>query len=483
MSHEFRSPLNSIMALSGLLLDRSDGELNSEQDQQVGYIRTAARDLLELVNDLLDLAKVEAGKVEIRPVEFEVNNLFAALRGMLRPLLLNRSVDLVFEDGTGLPSPYSDEGKTSQILRNFLSNALKFTESGEIRVAAKLAGNHEIEFSVSDTGIGIAPEHRELIFQDFVQLDSPIQRRVKGTGLGLPLSRKLARLLGGDVWVESALGKGSTFALRIPLRYQDAEAEESALPEAWTADPSGMPVLFVEDSPEIMLSYKSYLKGSSFTLVPASTTREAERVLETVCPRAIVLDIVLRGEDTWEFLTRLRTNSTTKEIPVVIISTVEDRAKGYHLGAASYLTKPIERAALIGELTTVTGEPPLNQILIIDDNEMDRYILKQQLRKLSILINEASSGTEGLRKARESMPKAIFLDLIMPDLSGFEVLQRLKNETRLKGIPVVIVTSCVINEEDRRNLLEQAVAIISKDSLAQNDVAELLRSVVKEASA
>src|SRR5580692_6994826 len=185
MSHEFRSPLNSILALSGLLLSRSDGDLSSEQDQQIGYIKRAAQDLLELVNDLLDLAKVEAGKVEVRPLEFEVENLFAALRGMLRPLLLNQAVDLIFDDATHIPRVFSDEGKVSQILRNFISNALKFTERGEIRVSAALAGDGEIRFCVSDTGIGIAAENIDLIFQDFAQVDNPIQKRVRGTGLGL----------------------------------------------------------------------------------------------------------------------------------------------------------------------------------------------------------------------------------------------------------------------------------------------------------
>src|ERR1700733_1193640 len=188
MSHEFRSPLNSILALSGLLLDRSDGELKREQEQQAGYIRKAARDLLDLVNDLLDLAKVEAGKVEAKPLDFRVGDLFAALRGMLRPVLLNQAVDLVFEDVDDVPAMFSDEGKISQILRNFISNALKFTEQGEVRVSASPTGNGDVIFSVSDTGIGIAPVDQARIFEDFVQVDNPIQRRVKGTGLGLPLS-------------------------------------------------------------------------------------------------------------------------------------------------------------------------------------------------------------------------------------------------------------------------------------------------------
>ncbi len=249
MSHEFRSPLNSILALSGLLLDRSDGELSPDQELQAQYIRKAAHDLLDLVNDLLDLAKVEAGKVEARPLDFRVADLFAALRGMLRPLLVNQSVDLVFEDVDHIPAMFSDEGKISQILRNFISNALKFTERGEVRVSAALAEDN-IVFSVADTGIGIAPQDQQRIFQDFAQVDNPIQRRVKGTGLGLPLSKKLANLLGGEVRVESQPGIGSTFSVQLPLRLE-AKVElslssESALMAA-AADTEGLPVLVLEE--------------------------------------------------------------------------------------------------------------------------------------------------------------------------------------------------------------------------------------------
>src|SRR6202453_4428084 len=207
MSHEFRSPLNSILALSGLLLDRSDGELSKEQEQQTEYIRRAARDLLDLVNDLLDLAKVEAGKVEAKPLEFRAADLFAALRGMLRPLLLNQAVDLVFDDVDQLPAMFSDEGKISQILRNFISNSLKFTERGEVRVSARLAESNDVIFWVADTGIGIAPEDQPRIFQDFAQVDNPIQRKVKGTGRGVPLSQKLAMLLAGGRGGEGILGE------------------------------------------------------------------------------------------------------------------------------------------------------------------------------------------------------------------------------------------------------------------------------------
>jgi signal transduction histidine kinase len=234
MSHEFRTPLSSILALSRLLLDRVDGELTSEQQRQIGYIQRSAHELLELVNDLLDLAKVEAGKITVRPVEFTVETLFAALRGIMRPVLSTATVELVFEEEAGLPSLYGDEAKVAQILRNFLSNAFKFTPTGEIRVSARflqagsVADSHRVAedsvlWCVADTGIGIAAVDTERIFEEFTQIENPIQSQVTGTGLGLPLCRKLATVLDGRVWVESELGRGSRFYLLLPRIYSGSD--------------------------------------------------------------------------------------------------------------------------------------------------------------------------------------------------------------------------------------------------------------------
>ena len=479
MSHEFRSPLNSILALSGLLINRADGDLTLQQDQQVVYIRRAAQDLLELVNDLLDLAKVEAGKVEIRPLEFEVENLFAALRGMLRPLLLNQSVDLIFDDAANIPSVFSDEGKVSQILRNFISNALKFTERGEIRVSAVLAGNGDIRFCVSDTGIGIAAENIDLIFQDFAQVDNPIQKRVRGTGLGLPLSKKLATVLGGNVGVRSQLGSGSDFTLQIPMRYRGDEPETVVAPVEVHHDPSRLPLLVVDDRPEMIVMYRSYLAASEFDMWPASNTREAEEVLGQIRPSAIVLDIVLRSEQSWAFLAGIKKDDRTKDVPVLVASTIEDRNKGFHLGADSYILKPFEQADLLRELRTLTGQVATTRALIIDDQERDRYLLKQRLRDLPLQIIEAPGGVEGLRLATERRPDVIFLDLSMPDLSGFDVLRRLKGQPATEHIPVIIVTSLVLSETERQGLPGRDVVIVRKDRLEQTDFAELLgRTVV-----
>ena len=222
MSHEFRTPLNSVLALSRLLLDRVDGHLNAEQERQVGYIRKSAEDLLELVNDLLDLAKVEAGKVDVKPSEFSIADLFGGLRGSLKPLLTTPTVELAFEVDRALRSLYTDEQKVTQVLRNLISNALKFTERGEVRVVARHEpDNHRITFAVSDTGIGIPASDLGAIFEEFSQVETRLQKKVKGTGLGLPLSRSLATLLGGELTVESVVGRGSVFKLSIPARLGD----------------------------------------------------------------------------------------------------------------------------------------------------------------------------------------------------------------------------------------------------------------------
>lgn len=227
VSHEFRTPLNSIVSLARLLMDKLDGDLTDEQMKQVRYIESSARDLQEMVNDLLDLAKVEAGKIRIRPKRFEVHELFSALKGMLKPLLAdNNSVDLVFEDVAELAPLYTDEGKVSQILRNLISNALKFTPKGQVRVSASLTEKQDVLFTVADTGIGIAPEHHETVFMEFSQLENPLQDKHRGTGLGLPLCRNLTMLLGGKIWLESDLGKGSTFFVKIPPVYVGESATQ-----------------------------------------------------------------------------------------------------------------------------------------------------------------------------------------------------------------------------------------------------------------
>ena len=463
LSHEFRTPVNSIQALVRLLLERIDGTLTAEQERQVHFIRRAADALSELVNDLLDVAKAEAGKLVGRPVEFAVENLLGALRGMLRPLLVGESVALVFEEPEGIPSLYTDEGKVSQILRNFISNALKFTEYGEVRVSARLVDDgRSVEFRVADTGIGIAPEDQEHIFQEFTQIDSALQRRVKGTGLGLPLTRKLASLLGGRVGVVSHPGVGSTFSAVIPVTYEVCEPSPT-----WDVDADRVPVLVVEDEPETLLVYEKFLAGSAFQMLPARNLRDARKAIAAFRPHAVVLDVLLRGEDAWSFLTELKRRDDMRDIPVALVTTVEDEGKGIALGADAYCVKPVDRQTLLQMLTRLTPPQTIRRILIVDDEEIPRYVLRQHLIMPGHAVSEAASGAEAIRLAREERPDVICLDLAMPGVDGYQVLRALKNDPATSDIPVVIVTSRMLDDSESRELLTMAASILPKESVSR----------------
>ncbi len=476
MSHEFRTPLNSILALARLLLDRLDGDLTGEQEKQVAFIRKAATDLSELVNDLLDLAKIEAGKIEVRPAEFTVNSLFSALRGMLRPLLVGTAVELIFEESSEIPPLYTDESKVSQILRNFLSNALKFTERGEVRVSAQLSTDGQnVTFAVSDTGIGIPVEEQTHIFTEFVQVENPLQKRVKGTGLGLPLCRKLAELLGGTVTMESRLGVGSTFKATIPHFYCNPVLVQGDPEPASTVDPAQPVVLVVEDNEELLFVYERYLVGTGFRFVPARTQSEARRHLETLRPHAILLDILLPDEAAWNFLAEIKNQPATAAIPVLVVTTEEDRQKGMALGADAYAVKPVTRAWLLAELARV-APPSVARILLIEDQAEMRYLFRKLLTGAPYLVLEAVDGIEGLHRARTEQPQIILLDLVLPKLDGFHVLEALKADPQTAQIPVLIVTSKTLSAEEHQRLTAQ-VPILSKAELAQSTLLAALQQM------
>jgi len=281
--------------------------------------------------------------------------------------------------------------------------------------------------------------------------------------------------------VESRPGAGSIFSVRVPMRYGDSGADHPPAQGEWTPESTGEPVLFIEDSAEMLMAYRSYLKGSGFQPITASTTREAEDILERVQPRAIVLDIVLRSEDTWAFLVKLKEDTLTRNIPVLIASTIEDQPKAFHLGVAAYIIKPFERADLLGKLRDLTGLPAMGRVLIIDDNELDRYLLKQHLKKLPVAMTEATSGTDGIRQALDGAPDLIFLDLTMPEMSGFEVIEKLKSIPASKKIPVAIITSRVLKDRERAHPMENAIAIVSKEDLRDQAASRILQNILSEA--
>ena len=469
MSHEFRTPLNSVMALSQILLDRLDGELTAEQEKQVRFIRSSAQDLMDLVNDLLDLAKVEAGKVTIRPTNFTVGSLFSTLRGMLRPLLSqNSSLRLVFDEPEEDFELYSDEAKVSQILRNFVSNALKFTERGEVRVSVSRGHDNTLLFSVADTGIGIAEEDQERIFQEWMQVEGKLQKAAKGSGLGLPLSRKLAQLLGGNVYVKSQLGLGSTFIAAIPKAFSGS-TEVVYVPEVKRElDANKLPVLVVEDNREAMFVYEKYLKGTRYQVIPARDIKEASEALDSFRPVAVILDVLLQGEHSWELLRRLKSDTETNNIPVYVVTVVDNQQKALSLGADGFHAKPVDRSWLLNQLEGVAGAKD-QTILIVDDDATSRYLLTGLLGNSGYRLLEAATGEEGLRVAREQKPALVILDLAMPGLSGFDVLKQLKQQPETINIPVVVHTSRLLDEEDRQKL-DSALCIVPKSDMTSHEL-------------
>lgn len=481
MSHEFRTPLNSILSLSRMLLARMDGDLTAEQEKQVTFMQKAASGLSELVNDLLDLAKVEAGKIEVRPSSFEVSDLFATLRGMLRPLLVQgSSVALIVEEPDGIGQIYSDEGKIAQILRNFISNALKFTEQGEVRVTAMQRG-HIVTFSVSDTGIGIAPADLERIFEDFVQIESSLQKQVKGTGLGLPLSRKLTELLGGSISVISKLGQGSTFTASIPIVYPYATEFPTLLQPIASLESTHLPILAVEDHPETLFIYEKHLQESIYQLIATRTLAQARQVLQQLRPAAIMLDIMLEGQNGWTFLRELKGDETTRSIPIIVITIIDNEKQALALGANGFLIKPVDRLPLLNKLNTLINQNKPQKLLLIDDDPAYRYLVKQLLVNTQLSILEAMNGQEGLNLAQREQPSAIVLDLEMPELSGFNVLKQLKSNSVTQSIPVIIHSSAQLDTEAQSQLAKQSIAILSKETGSQTAAIAQLQDALIEA--
>ncbi|GFE81456.1 sensor histidine kinase [Steroidobacter agaridevorans] len=333
VSHEFRTPVNSILALSKILLHRLDGELTSEQEKQVTYIRQAAEQLATMVDDLLDLRKVESGKLQLRVESFNVTDLFGALRGMFKPLSIKDTVSLSFEEIGALPELHTDQGKVSQILRNLISNALKFTEAGAVRVTAKLAADTDmIVFSVADTGIGIAPENHRRIFDEFTQVENPLQTTVKGTGLGLPLSQRLAGLLGGSIDIASELGKGSVLSLAIPIRLEaSAPLGTPALPAARTAQR----VLIVDDSEVERYALRQFLPSSTFEVIEASGGYDGLRLARQSHPDLIFLDLAMPDVHGLEVLKMLKAIDETRHIPVVLFTSQRPDDIGEEQAAAA----------------------------------------------------------------------------------------------------------------------------------------------------
>jgi signal transduction histidine kinase/CheY-like chemotaxis protein len=475
MSHEFRTPLNSILALSRLLLTRKDGDLTGEQEKQVQFVRRAAENLTELVNDLLDIAKVEAGKTVVTPAEFSIADLFGALRGMLRPLLVGDNLTLTFEEAVDLPLLVTDEGKVSQILRNFISNAIKFTERGEVRIWAE-SDRDVVTFHVRDTGIGIAEQDQAIIWQEFGQVTHPLQSRVKGTGLGLPLSKKLAELLGGSVAVVSAPGEGSVFSLTVPRTYRTPGDDQEAEAE-WRLEPGRIPVLIVEDNAADAFACERALAASPYQAITARSTARGRQALEHFAIAAILLDVMLVGEESWRFLIELKQHDATHDIPVIVLSSSQEDRKARSLGADDYLSKPVDAQAIVRAIDRATGRHSVRRVLVVDDDEVARYLVRQLLPRSGFEVSEAATGQDALLSAAQRRPDVVLVDLNMPTMDGFQFLDLWSAAHGPAAVPAVVLTSMALGVEHHRQL-GKARAVLSKSDLSAAALMAAIESAI-----
>jgi len=448
--------------------------LSVEQEKQVVYIQRSATELTELVNDLLDLAKVEAGKTDIKPKHFEVQDVFGALRGMLKPLLTGNSLELIFDADPALPPLYTDEGKVSQILRNLISNALKFTRRGHVRLSAQLEADGLIVFRVSDTGIGIAPEDQERIFEEFVQIESELQAKVKGTGLGLPLSRRLAELLGGTITLESELGIGSTFSVILPISF--GRPEPTHVVQAPHAQSTGPTILFIEDNQDTSFVHESALRASSYRLLFAANIPEARAAMRESTPAVIALDRFIDGEDALFYIKELKEQGYGG--PIAVISVIDEPQAALGAGADVFLAKPVAPFILANTLRELIEGRTSRTVLLVDDDEVTRYVLGEALAKMGYSIVEARNGREAIRIMENNIPTGMFLDIVMPDLTGFEVLREMRLDPSTKDIPVVIHSSKELSAQEVEYLSSMGAVIFPKREFGGDSGTQKLREIL-----
>ncbi len=488
MSHELRTPLNSIIGFSEVLEDQTFGELNVKQKKYVNNIRTSGVLLLQLINDILDLSKVESGKMELNYEEFSLPDAIKESHIIMKTQMDKKNISYKMEVDEQLSFIKADRKKFKQIMHNILSNAVKFTPAGgKIAVTAKRADEF-VEISVKDTGIGIKPEDQERIFDEFQQIDSKASREYEGTGLGLSLTRRFVVLHGGEICVESKPGKGSTFAFTIPLKLKEKSSEVKSLPlknsDEIKEKREGSLILVVEDDPRSGELLQLFLKQKGYQTATAVNGYEAVKKAKELRPLAITLDINLPGKDGWAVLTELKQMHETKDIPVIIISILEDRERGFHLGAVDFLIKPINKRDLLRALencgiSSTSGEGTIINVLIVDDDPKTAELVSATLEAEGYHTQKAFGGQEGIDFALANEQDLIILDLMMPEVDGFTVVDELKKHNITKDVPIIILTARNITKEDIERLRGKVLSIAQKGRFSKEDLLKDIKKIEK----
>ncbi len=471
MSHELRTPLNAIIGFTRLVKRRVKDVLPKKQLDNLDKVLGSANHLLGLINDILDLSKIEAGRIDVQLNTFDLDGLIDVCLQTVRPLISDDRLYLEKEIDPDLPLLYTDQEKVRQILINLLSNAVKFTEHGAISVTAQREVD-DLVLAVKDTGIGIPEGALARIFEAFQQVDTSTTRKYGGTGLGLSISRHLARLLGGDIGVESTVGVGSTFTVRLPLRYNETKpmVPLPGLQEVSVDQPGGGPlVLVIDDDPNAIYLLEEHLSEAGYRVARAMSGEEGLEKARKLNPFAITLDILLPKEMGWQVLGELKSDATTRDIPVIVVSIVDDKDRGYRMGAFDYLVKPFDQENLLHVLGRIS--PPdrsPKRVLIVDDDPDVVDLLHQLLDGGAYEIEAAENGQLALEAISRQQPDIILLDLLMPRLDGFAFIEQLRKQDKLRKIPIIVLTAKTLSAGEQ-DLLEQGISSVFQKQQLDNE--------------
>jgi signal transduction histidine kinase/CheY-like chemotaxis protein len=467
MSHELRTPLNAVIGFSDVLLDRMFGELNERQDEYVRDIRDSGVHLLELINDILDLSKVEAGRMELELDELSLADAIEHALSMVRERATANGISLEVRLDPAVETVSADGLKLRQVLVNLLGNAVKFTPAGGAVTVTSARVGDDAHVAVGDTGPGIAEADRERIFEAFQSGNRAALRPAEGTGLGLTLCRRIVELHGGRIWVDSEVGAGSTFTFAIPVGTRPAPPP----------GPAGR-VLVVEDDPRSGELFQLYLEDAGYTVAVARDGAEGARLARALHPTAIVLDVLLPRLNGWELLARLKSDPATAAIPVVVTSMLDERGVGFALGAAEYLVKPVERDGLLEAVARCAAAAAGRRAaVVIDDEPVAADLVEATLAPEGWTVLRASGGEEGVALVRRETPAIVLLDLLMPGLDGFAVVERLRADPATADVPIVVLTAKDMTAAERKRLNGRISFLARKGTLTGDELVRLVERV------
>jgi signal transduction histidine kinase/DNA-binding response OmpR family regulator len=481
MSHELRTPLNAIIGYSEMLQEEAEDLGQGRFLPDLMKIREAGKHLLSLINDVLDLSKIEAGKMDVLVDEFAVADLIEQVHSVIEPLIAKNANVLEVICTPDLGTMRSDQTKLRQSLLNLLSNAAKFTEGGRITLTARRVADPDggrLQFVVSDTGIGMAPEQQQGLFQAFSQARSSTSRDYGGTGLGLAITRHFCRLLGGDVTVESASAQGSTFRITLPAVCPAARPEIASSSVRPRRAGALATVLIIDDEQPAHELLERELAGAGYDILHAAGGREGLKLAKQARPDVITLDIIMPDLDGWSVLKALKADPELCDIPVVLVTIMRDRDLGFALGAADYITKPLDREVLMRVVGRHVRGDGRAQVLVVDDDPKTRDMLRRTLQKAGWTVAEAANGSEAIAALERAKPALVLLDLMMPGMDGFEVLERLHDDETWREVPVIILTAKDLTREDVDRLNGRVVKVLQKGAYQRRDLVRDIHGMI-----